>query len=186
MQACPQTSQQFVFEHGMGVWNHLQELLLYLRSDHPLDETRWRKPEWLDIYGERLISGIWDDETLKSYTVFHDCGKPRCRTVDDLGRQHFPNHAEVSYKTWLSVSDDLKVANLIRRDMEIHTLKGDSIVAFCENPRDAISLLLVGLCEVHSNAAMFGGVGSDSFKIKWKHLNKRGKAICKHLFDCPV
>ncbi len=33
------------------------------------------------------------------------------------------------------------------------------------------------MAEVHSNAAMFGGTDSDSFKIKAKHLNKRGRQV---------
>jgi peptidyl-tRNA hydrolase len=41
---------------------------------------------------------------------------------------------------------------------------------------------LAGLAEVHSNAKMFGGLASDSFKIKWSQINKRGKAVCKLLF----
>ena len=46
-----------------------------------------------------------------------------------------------------------------------------------------MSLLLAGLAEIHSNAEMFGGLDSVSFKIKWKQINKRGKAICKLLQD---
>jgi peptidyl-tRNA hydrolase len=32
---------------------------------------------------------------------------------------------------------------------------------------------------------MFGGIESTSFKIKWAHLERRGKAICKKLFGDP-
>lgn len=43
----------------------------------------------------------------------------------------------------------------------------------------AVALLLTGLAEVHANASMFGGIESTSFKIKWKNLDKRGRAIAK-------
>jgi hypothetical protein len=37
------------------------------------------------------------------------------------------------------------------------------------------------LCEIHANADMFGGINSTSFKIKFKQINKRGKAIINFL-----
>ena len=42
-------------------------------------------------------------------------------------------------------------------------------------------LLFAALSEIHSNASMFGGIESTSFKMKWKQLNKRGNAIIKKL-----
>jgi hypothetical protein len=35
----------------------------------------------------------------------------------------------------------------------------------------------MAMAEVHSNAQMFGGENSDSFKIKAKHLEKRGRQV---------
>ena len=61
-------------------------------------------------------------------------------------------------------------------DMDIHLLKADGIEEFASRP-EAATLLLTSLAEIHSNAAMFGGIDSTSFKIKWKHINKRGKKI---------
>ena len=66
--------------------------------------------------------------------------------------------------------------------MEIHTIKDKDVKEFIRDPRTAVTLLLVGLAEVHSNAQMFGGIESDSFKIKYKQIAKRGKAICELLF----
>tara|TARA_Y100000034_G_C6909981_1_gene423995 strand:+ start:9918 stop:10136 length:219 start_codon:yes stop_codon:yes gene_type:complete len=66
--------------------------------------------------------------------------------------------------------------------MEVHKIKSDEeIDAFCKNKTDAITLLIIGLCEIHSNAEMFGGINSTSFKIKWKKLNSKGNKIIKRL-----
>ena len=97
-------------------------------------------------------------------------------TIDDEGKRHFPNHAEVSYNTYLQLFGNEQVAQLIRMDMDIHLLKSEQIEEFAKRP-EAITLLLTGLAEVHSNAAMFGGIESTSFKIKYKQIEKRGKQI---------
>jgi hypothetical protein len=62
--------------------------------------------------------------------------------------------------------------------MDIHLLKAEGLAAFCERP-EAASLLLTGLCEVHANGSMFGGIDSTSFKMKWKHIDRRGKQIAR-------
>jgi uncharacterized protein YlaN (UPF0358 family) len=64
--------------------------------------------------------------------------------------------------------------------MYIHLLKSDGVDEFCKNP-NAITLLLTGLSEIHSNSQMFGGIDSISFKIKWKCINKRGKQILEKI-----
>ena len=76
---------------------------------------------------------------------------------------------------------DHQIANLIRMDMDIHLLKDAGVKEFCTRP-ECCTLLLSGLAEVHANAAMFGGINSTSFKIKFKQIKKRGNAICKELF----
>ena len=65
-------------------------------------------------------------------------------------------------------------------DMEVHTMKADDLDEFCQRP-EAASLLITAMCEIHSNASMFGGIDSTSFKMKWKHLDRRGKQIAKAL-----
>lgn len=115
------------------------------------------------------------------YTVYHDCGKPYCRTVDCNGKVHFPDHAKVSALIWKQHGGSEQQCWLMEHDMDIHQLKAEQIDTFCNCP-EAITLLLAGLAEVHSNAQMFGGIESVSFKIKYKQIDKRGKAICKKLF----
>jgi hypothetical protein len=62
--------------------------------------------------------------------------------------------------------------------MDIHLLKAEGLAEFSERPESA-TLLIVGLCEVHSNAVMFGGIESSGFKMKWKQIDRRVKAMLK-------
>lgn len=169
-----------VMEHGDSVHDYYLDIYHHLKHGHPLKaHHEWKLPEW--IYDLRLIEGQMDMKIMRVYQIYHDCGKPFCRTVDEEGRQHFPNHAQVSKDIWNQISPtDPEIGDLIGMDMDIHLLKGDDVAEFAKRPQ-AMSLLLTGLAEIHSNARMFGGIESTSFKIKWKHLNKRGKAIMKEL-----
>ena len=179
MQECPQTATQSVYDHGLSVRSHFLQLLTYL-DDGWL--TGWKAPEWLLKYRKEIREKLLPTDIIMEYTLYHDCGKPYCLTLDENGKRHFPDHAEKSYQTWLSVDGDLQVAKLIRMDMMIHTIKAAEIDNFVRHP-ECITLLLAGLAEIHSNAKMFGGTESESFKIKWNQINKRGKIICQKLFQ---
>lgn len=111
-------------------------------------------------------------------SVLINVGKPACRTVDEDGRQHFPDHAAVSARVWREAGGCEEVAHLIASDMDVHLLKGEGVEEFARRP-GAVALLLTGLAEVTANASMFGGIESTSFKIKFKNIEKRGRAIVK-------
>ena len=179
MHSCEQAKGMSVLEHGFSVKNYLFDLLNHLRYNKPL-KYNWCIPDWLYTNKEFILSSLADDYTLKIYTIFHDIGKPYCLTIDDDGKRHFPNHAEVSYQIFTKVFDDSIAAELIRHDMDIHLLKSDGVEQFCKNPY-ALTLLLTGLAEIHSNASMFGGINSTSFKIKHKSITQRGKQIINQL-----
>ena len=174
--------QQFpgmsVLDHGRDVFARYLDLI----SDKP--QLKWRMPDWV----EQLKSLQLPLETMKHYLIYHDCGKPFCRVVDADGKQHFPNHAEVSYQTWMQFAEteeDHQIGNLIRMDMDVHTLKGEAIDEFIKRP-EAPSLLLAGLAEIHSNAAWLNQLESDQFKIKWKKIDKIGKKLVANLKAVPV
>jgi hypothetical protein len=179
MKRCPQTETQSVYQHGFSVADYTARLLDALEYNDNIYHLRL--PDWFSQYRIQIMAELYSYKTIFDYAKFHDCGKPYCIEYDSEGKRHFPNHAEVSYGTWMSISDDEIVGNLIRNDMMIHQIKAADIDEFIKNP-GAITLLIVGLAEVHSNAQMFGGLESDSFKIKWKQINKRGKDICQKLF----
>jgi hypothetical protein len=179
MQSCFQSAGQNMLEHGEAVARAFEVLHAHLTQQAPLPPD-WTLPSWLDAdAARRLLARLPDSKTLAQYHVYHDCGKPRCRTVDETGRQHFPNHADVSKAVWLEYGGDAEVATLIGMDMDVHLLKAEDVETFSRRPQ-AAALLLTALAEVFANAAMFGGTGSTSFKIKFKHLERRGKAIIQN------
>lgn len=187
MMSCQQFEGMNVYEHGLDVHARYLDLhshLLNIRtlncsdtSQCPEPKLRWRMPEWVHESGwlERLLPL----ETMRLYQTFHDCGKPLCRTVDDQGRQHFVDHAAISYATWMQhaeTAEDHQVGELILHDMDAHTVRGDAIDGFIAMP-EAPSLLMTALAEIHSNAAFLGRLDSDGFKIKWKQLDRIGKRM---------
>lgn len=183
MLKCEQMTGQTIYQHGQSVAKHLEALIAFLKNGSQLDD--WRVPTWLTQYGGSILRHLHDEETLYAYVLYHDCGKPYCLYVDETGKRHFPNHAEVSQRIWLFVGGNETVGHLISQDMVIHLASADEINTkltsewSCE---DAVTLLLTALSELHSNARMFGGIESASFKVKWKQVDRRGKQICKALF----
>lgn len=177
MLACEQTSGMNMMQHGASVYEFYMDLKNHVTKGMPLS-NEWKLPEWAS--SPKLWENLLDEQVIEEYQLFHDCGKPFCRTVDDEGKQHFPDHAATSEKIWREIGGDEEVAKLIGMDMDIHLLKDDGIAEFAKREQ-AASLLLTGLSEIHSNAKMFGGIDSTSFKIKWKHIDKRGKKIVASL-----
>jgi hypothetical protein len=161
------------------VQKYFKEIYFHLKENKDL-VSQWRLPCW---FGEKdlILSLLVDYDSICEYTEFHDIGKPFCLEIDFYGKQHFPDHANVSeyvYRRHFN-QEETVVSRLIKMDMDIHT-KDLDIEKFC-NRKEAITLLLVGLCELHSNCEMFGGIESVSFKIKWKKLQSRGNKIIKKM-----
>lgn len=185
MLSCFQFQDMNILQHGQSVALWYKELYEHLVQGKPLT-SQWRLPDW--IYSPVIVPQLLDFDLLQIYQIYHDCGKPLCRTVDADGRQHFPNHAAISAERWLARADGspeaLQIARLIGMDMDIHLLKADGLAEFACRP-EAMSLLLTGLCELHSNAQMFGGIESTSFKIKWNQLSRMGKRIIEMCSQAP-
>ncbi len=175
MKACPQTESQSVLEHGFSVKNCTMDLLNHLELGTLL-KYEWKLPEWIYEEKDFILGNLVNQKTIKLYTRLHDCGKPLCLQIDSEGKRHFPNHAGISYQTFVKFYDDQVSAQLILHDMDIHILKSEGVEEFSKSPY-AITHLIVGLAEIHSNAKMFGGIDSTSFKIKHKCISKRGKQI---------
>lgn len=181
MRKTEQTKGQSVLEHGLSVRNYTFDLINHLRYNTPLNFD-WILPDWVYTNKELILSNLPDDKIIKYYTILHDCSKPYCLKVDDEGKNHFENHAELSADIFSKLFNCKTTEHLIRHDMDIHLLKADDVDQFCKDPL-CLTLLLVGLSEIHSNSNMFGGTKSESFKIKWKKINQRGKKIIKNYHD---
>ena len=180
MRSCEQTAGQNVLEHGESVARYYADLYNHLTKGTPLG-FEWRLPAWLEDGETRsdLLDRLLPFETAQTYQTYHDCGKPYCLCFDEDGRRHFPDHAQCSEAVWRHLRpEDEQVSRLIAMDMDIHLLKAEGVPEFAGRP-EAGTLLLTGLAEVHSNAAMFGGTDSTSFKIKFKQIEKRGRAIIR-------
>lgn len=186
MMDCDQTEGQNVLQHGRSVREHYFALVEHLHENISLHQaSNWLLPDWVDEYREQIVASLPEDYIMDRYLTLHDCGKPKVREVDEAGRVHFPNHALASeqvYRETLGNEAIEDVAYLIAHDMDAHLLKAVDIPAFASHPL-AVAQLLAALSEVTSNAAMFGGINSTGFKIKYKHINQRGKALMKLLFD---
>ena len=171
---------------GMSVLDHGRDVFArYLDLISPEPQLKWRMPDWV----EKLKPLQLPLETMKHYLIYHDCGKPFCRTVDADGRQHFPNHAQVSYDTWMQYAEtdeDRQIGKLILMDMDAHTIKGDAINEFIKLLPEAPSLIFAALAEIHSNAAWKNQLDSDQFKIKWKQIDKIGKRLVANLKEVTV
>jgi hypothetical protein len=114
---------------------------------------------------------------LKQYHFFHDCGKPFCQTIDENGKEHYPNHSEMSAKKYIEMFGSGPVADMILHDMDFHTKRGDDLVntwrlSFADH------LYATAWAEIFANAELFGGRESDSFKIKRKRLIQALKKRC--------
>lgn len=177
---CPQTENLNILQHGEMVWNYTKKII----------SKQWdglKIPEWFETNFVKIVSNLHDINILKKYNIYHDCGKPYCITYDENGKKHFPNHAQISKKTWLKYnSKDYIVANLIGWDMCLHTETAQEILKHNWNVKTTMTLLVTALAELHANASMFGGIESTSFKIKWKKIDKRGKMLIKKNFPISL
>lgn len=177
MQSCQQTPTQNVLQHGESVWKFTKQIISG-------DFTNLKLPDWFLSNHRYIVNNLHPYSIIKEYNIFHDCGKPYCLEVDSQGKQHFPNHTQVSAETYFKIKNDTIVEELIREDMSLHTLTADEITNKEWSRETAFTLLVTAFAEIHSNAQMFGGIDSTSFKIKWKKLDKRGKLLMR-LFPEP-
>lgn len=163
---------------GISYWEH-GELVAARFRDLMNDEPAmvWKLPAWFEQNAAWIREQLRPEfDRISTYMTWHDCGKPATRTVDEDGRVHYPNHAQVSADIWLQLGGDQFIGELIRRDMDCHLLRTAQAAEFARSPH-ALILLTSALCELHANATMFGGFQSDSFKIKYKRLDKCGNLI---------
>lgn len=170
-----------MLEHGKSVHNYYLQILSQLQNS----ESTLKLPQLLTENKDEILNNLYCLKIMKEYHYFHDCGKPFCETIDDEGRKHFPNHAQVSneiYQHYFNHQKSPIIAKLIELDMFFHANKMEEIEIWLKSEHKIIvfSLLLTSFAEIYANSSMFGPEGTDStsFKIKYKKLER----ITKKLF----
>lgn len=162
---------QNILQHGVSVWNKTKSIIVG-------DFGNLKLPKWFQENHHWFVNNLYDWNIIQAYTIFHDCGKAFCKTIDNHGKQHFPNHAGISKEKFLEVfPNDEIVAELISLDMIMHTEKYAEIMDRKLSLKTLLTLYIVSLGEINANAELFNGYESDSFKIKLKHLDKLGKKL---------
>lgn len=186
MRTCCQMPGLSVLEHGLQVETTFNRMLVSLHDlacgpgEDPLgsNQVAFKWPAALVENAQEFLARLLPAEDLALYQRYHDCGKPLVRVVDEEGRAHFPDHARASAAQWLACGGSPEIAGLIQADMFFHTCSAQECDEFAKDPR-AASLWLTALAEIHANAEMFGGRESSSFKMKFKQLDRRGRALLK-------
>lgn len=165
MQACEQAPGLNMLQHGRLVHEHYKQLLSELESG---------THECSKLY-QKLKHNLPPPSVLERYHVYHDCSKHLCLAIDENGKRHFPNHAEVSAQQYSHLfPEDGLIIGLIRRDMDFHTLRGDDLLRLWKSPFAPI-LYFTAWAEINANAEIFGGRESQSYKIKKSRLIQAGK-----------
>lgn len=175
MRECQQFQTQNVLEHGDAVLAKYWALLEAGRRGH--FPSGWRQPKWWGAEAAQTLLALQaDTATMTHYLRYHDCGKPFTREIDAQGRAHFPGHAGASARLWARIGGSAEEAWLMAHDMLLHTGSAAECKALEGHPL-AASLIFAALAELHSNAEMFGGVDTPSFKAKAKHLERRSNQL---------
>lgn len=181
MLSCYQMPGMNMLQHGKMVADYYADLYNHLKFDTK-PKYEWVLPIGLTINREAISASALNPSEAFNYHYYHDCAKAICRIVDEDGKQHFPNHAEESYKQWIKHGGDEETGWYILHDMDLHTLRGDELKSFLKEPR-ILTLLLTAWSEIHANSSMFGGIDTTSFKIKYKQLAKITKWIMENKND---
>lgn len=173
-----------IAEHGEQVWNNTKNLIVG-------NFENFKLPEWFVQNHHFIVNNLYDWETIEMYTLYHDIGKVFCRTVDEDGKVHFPEHDKISkekFSEFFPAFPD--AAELIGLDMFLHKGNPTKVLEANLSIRILCTLLIVSFAEIHANAKMFAisegtedFLASTSFKIKYKNLDRIGKkvveSICK-------
>lgn len=169
-----------ITQHGEMVSRYYHQMLSFIYSyqttleegEEPLLEMDDNTHKKLYDFYMKYCRSFMPTTIVNQYHLYHDCGKPLCLEVDENGKRHFPNHAQLSYEQYKIIDpDNFIVQELIFHDMDFHVMKGDDIDKLWRNPL-APTLYITAWAELYANAQMFGGCDSTSFKIKRKQLIK--------------
>lgn len=176
MKSFEQTKGQTIYQHGLSVWEQAKKICSGQYEGMKI-------PDWFKENHFIIVNQTVPYKTLKRYCIFHDCGKPFCQEIDEQGNIRFPDHADISAEKYaIAFPQDRDGYLLTKHDMALHTWSSKEIEGLCRGlgKNLCFSLIISAFAELHSNANMFGGIESTSFKIKWKKVNQRSRQIFKY------
>lgn len=174
MAACEQTQGMNMLEHGQRVQDSYVQLWNGLAASQ-FEQDEPQLQAWFDRIRDTMPETLLAPDALRAYHVYHDCGKHLVLCTDDTGRQHFPDHASASALQYEAIfPNDPGTAYLIAHDMDFHSMRGDDLRVLWTQPL-AAPLYLTAWAEIRANAAMFGGLDSESYKIKRSRLLQAAK-----------
>lgn len=167
-----------MIKHGQMVNDEYCKILKSLKYNYAINifsDFNQKDIQW-------LLENQYDTILMRHYHIYHDCGKPFCLQIVD-GKNHYPNHAQISQEIHEKYFD-MPVANqLIKYDMNFHILKSEALDSWLNenklNEKLLASLYLTAWAELCANSILFGGEETNSFKIKKKQLIKAGKKLFK-------
>ena len=81
--------------HGQMVFSEYQKLIEAIKEER-FDYFKEIGFSFEEDFIKELYSLQYDMETMKSYQIYHDCGKHVSRYVDENGKIHYPDHAKHS------------------------------------------------------------------------------------------
>lgn len=70
---------QTVLQHGESVFNYFKDIM---SGELNLD---YRLPSWFIENIDFIKENLHSRDILKEYMIFHDCGKPFCKSIDEYG-----------------------------------------------------------------------------------------------------
>ena len=164
-----QFKTQTILQHGQSVHEHFKKIINAFDTQ---DYSKYQIPQNLRHYWPKIKKKLYHFDLLKQYHLYHDCGKPYCLHVDVDGRQHFKNHALVSYDVYTKIFSDDTIAKFIRYDMMFHSGTPEEIDVFIKehDKRFLLSLWTTSLAEIYSNSEMFAADNQKSFHKKYDKL----------------
>jgi len=166
MLECEQRKNVCVLGHGKNVHKNYRKILRQLkgrRNFFPVFEL----PDFFENpdITQFILKNQLRFQDVREYQIFHDCGKPYCRSVGDDGKVHFKDHEKISAEVARLVKFNPTVISLIENDMLFHKENFSGVIA--NNVKLHCTLALTAIAELYENSVTFEEI---SFKIKRKKI----------------
>lgn len=169
-----QTLARFTPQGHSSVFHHCHQTahfassLLHIRQDLLIQPPPWLPPWFFSL---PTLSHC-QQQTLLTYLLHHDLGKPFVFHQDENNHPHFPHHPSKSSHIAARLGLSTDIQSLILHDSTLHSTPLPHLLDTLHTyPQHLLPLqLYAALASLWANSTDFGGPSSTSFKIKLKHL----------------